>query len=406
MVDKISFRNYKIFKEKQSIELKPITVIIGKNNSGKSAIAKLPTLLEGALNSNLPDALSITNGNIQLGAELRDLVYGKALRLIEFEIYANGNSDSPTALSVGIGITSNKAKQSAKIEYWKLNDEIDLHEKGDSNIYNDLITNQDFRCAFEGIVLSYYTNPSHESSGTVLRQNIDLHTDFIGPIRIMPNRDYRLGQQQTTDQSGIYGENTYINLITDAITTDKLLLNEVSKWYKTNFEGWEIKINQDKAPIYQIEIHRDGLKQNILDAGIGMSQVLPIITRAFQTCEKETLIIIEEPETHLHPGAHGNLAELFVDTLSQKNKKYLIETHSLNFVLRLRRLIAEKKISLEKLALYYVDFDEAKNYSILKSIEIDEFGGTTNWPSGVFNETLEETIGIRHAQLANPLYDN
>lgn len=56
-----------------------------------------------------------------------------------------------------------------------------------------------------------------------------------------------------------------------------------------------------------------------------------------------TLIVVEEPETHLHPAAHGDLAERFVDSfIEDSNKRYLIETHSQNFVLRLRRLIAEK----------------------------------------------------------------
>ena len=49
MINKISFKNYKLFKEKQTLELKPITILIGKNNSGKSAVLKLPTLIEGSL---------------------------------------------------------------------------------------------------------------------------------------------------------------------------------------------------------------------------------------------------------------------------------------------------------------------------------------------------------------------
>ena len=60
-----------------------------------------------------------------------------------------------------------------------------------------------------------------------------------------------------------------------------------------------------------------------------------------EKCNKETLIIIEEPETHLHPAAHANLGELVCDSVKNDPfKKYLIETHSLNFIMRLRRLIA------------------------------------------------------------------
>ncbi|MBK9565149.1 MAG: hypothetical protein IPO37_08205 [Saprospiraceae bacterium] len=66
-------------------------------------------------------------------------------------------------------------------------------------------------------------------------------------------------------------------------------------------------------------------------------------------------MVVEEPETHLHPAAHGDLAERFVDSfIEDSNKRYLIETHSQNFVLRLRRLIAEKKIKPFDIALYYI----------------------------------------------------
>lgn len=51
MVYRICFKNYKIFRQWQMLELRPITILIGKNNSGKSAVLKLMTVIEGALNT-------------------------------------------------------------------------------------------------------------------------------------------------------------------------------------------------------------------------------------------------------------------------------------------------------------------------------------------------------------------
>ena len=45
MFKSISFKNYKCFEEKQKLEIKPLTVLIGKNGSGKSAVARLPLLV-------------------------------------------------------------------------------------------------------------------------------------------------------------------------------------------------------------------------------------------------------------------------------------------------------------------------------------------------------------------------
>ena len=102
MMKEIAFKNYKIFKEKQILELKPITILIGKNNSGKSAVSKLPTLIEGTLNTKETEALNFINNGVELGGEFRDLVYGRATRMMEFELLAlNKDNNRNNKLSIG-----------------------------------------------------------------------------------------------------------------------------------------------------------------------------------------------------------------------------------------------------------------------------------------------------------------
>ena len=97
---------------------------------------------------------------------------------------------------------------------------------------------------------------------------------------------------------------------------------------------------------------------------------------------------------------HANLGELVCASVKNDPfKKYLIETHSLNFIMRLRRLIAEGRLEKEKVSLYYVDFEKEETASKLKKIEITPNGSVNDWPKGVFNETLEEAIAIRNSQL-------
>lgn len=85
-IKSISFENYKAFAEKQTMQLKPITILIGKNSSGKSSIAKLFPLLENSLSGLIDEPLLINNNGVELGAEFRDLVYGKDATPIKFEI--------------------------------------------------------------------------------------------------------------------------------------------------------------------------------------------------------------------------------------------------------------------------------------------------------------------------------
>ena len=234
-------------------------------------------------------------------------------------------------------------------------------------------------------------------------ENLNLNIDYLGAIRVEPESDYIFSYQKLRN-IGIRGQNAYPILIVDYMEDNEHLIKKVSDWYKVNFENWELKVIETKSVTetkYELAISNSFLNSiNIKQTGQGIHQVLPLIVRSFMDEIEPTLIIIEEPETHLHPAAHGNLAQRLVDSyLDNPHKNYLIETHSQNFVLRLRRLVAEGFLKVEDLGIYYVNFDDEINESKLELIEVDEFGRVKFWPEGVFSETLDETVAIRTAQI-------
>ena len=57
------------------------------------------------------------------------------------------------------------------------------------------------------------------------------------------------------------------------------------------------------------------------------------------------------------------------------------------------------EVKPEDIAIYYVDFDERRNESSLKEIEVDNGGGVKWWPEGIFSETAQETRAIYNAQI-------
>lgn len=103
----------------------------------------------------------------------------------------------------------------------------------------------------------------------------------------------------------------------------------------------------------------------------------------------DSIIVVEQPELHLHPAAHEKIADLFVETAKLNNHRYIIETHSKNLLLEIRSLVADKKIPFDKddVIIYYVD-EEDEN-AILQEITIDENGNLSDWPEDVFNESYE-----------------
>lgn len=399
MINKISFKNYKLFKEKQTLELRPITILIGKNNSGKSAVLKLPTLIEGSLSGDFSQPFKKENEGVKITNEYRDIVYGRWRSGLELEVFQKKLlSEEIDFLRTELYIDDNEPI----IDSWNCNDIFDLlMTEGDN--YQNKKTNKVHKTYFQGINLKSIeiVNELPQLASLDL-PSFKIITDFIGAIR----QESKLNYQYSSiipEKSAIDGSNLYQFLIEDYLSTDKKYFNQVSNWIKDKFEGWELKIEVDgykKEIPAIIELEKGNLKINISQTGMGISQVLPLIIRAIKPCKEETLIIIEEPESHLHPYAHAQVAQLFFESLeTDPNKKYLIETHSQNFVLRMRRLVAEGKLKPEDLAIYYVDFDEDKNESILERIYLDELGKVSFWPEGIFAETLKETIGIRTAQI-------
>lgn len=367
MVNRISFKNYKLFKEKQTLDLKPITILIGKNNTGKSAVVKLPILIANGLNG-LPTNWVFKIGDakedsIELGTEFKDLVYNRNEKsYIEFEI-ANAENCIKIAYN----------KEDGVLEYELNGKQLEINSN------------------FIGFLLDGFKIP-----------NLTFNIDYIGAIRTEPFSDYVYSNEKFTTV-GIRGQNAYPVLI-DSYLNDGELSEQVSKWYESNFENWKLKVIKTKSVTdikYEITISNTILNSiNIKHTGQGIHQLLPLIVRSYMKVTEPTVIIIEEPETHLHPAAHGNLAERFANSyLEDKNKNYVIETHSQNFVLRLRRLVAEGILKPEELAIYYVDFIEEKNESILQKITVDISGGVDSWPDGIFSETSIETRAIYNAQI-------
>jgi predicted ATPase len=400
MIDSIQLKNYKSFKENQILELKPITILIGKNSSGKSALAKLPTLIENSLSEDLEVPLLPINNDVELGTEFRDLVFGKEIGSLEFKL-KSGNNTLTVEIASGL-----KETDLPRIRKWILNDELELTYDDVRKSYLKAGTQEYYKCIFLGFNLELSISDKEnqnniEDNISLSAKGINLITNYIGPFRATPNRTYSSLHNYRSPKIGNMGENAYQILISDYLYNNSTLLNKVSNWYEANFDGWNIEINTQAKPDYKVELSRKNpaFNINLRDVGQGMSQALPLVVSAFIEHKTDILTIIEQPELHLHPGAHGSLAELFVESSKVKTNRFLIETHSQNFVLRIRRLIAEGKFDKDKLALYSVEYDSDTNVSLLKKIEVSELGEVDYWPENVFSETLDETTAIRTAQL-------
>jgi predicted ATPase len=222
--------------------------------------------------------------------------------------------------------------------------------------------------------------------------------NYLGPFRAPPKRTYVHKSSQLTN-IGHQGEAApHILGMTSLADTKKALV--VGNWFAKNLGGWKLEVStthQDGFAIILISPTDSNVKINLMDVGLGINQVLPLVVRGLLGPKNSNGIdIIEQPELHLHPAAHGSLAELLVNTAKHENSRFIIETHSENFILRIRRLIAEGQLDCQHVIIYWVNNDDTG--TTLKPISIDNEGEVDYWPKSVFTEDYQELIAIRKAQ--------
>ena len=92
---------------------------------------------------------------------------------------------------------------------------------------------------------------------------------------------------------------------------------------------------------------------NLIDAGYGMSQILPILVRVLMT--RYHTFLMQQPEVHLYPRAQAALTSLFIELTKQRNNNFIIETHSDYMIDRARIEIMKGKIKPEDVSLIYLE---------------------------------------------------
>jgi hypothetical protein len=217
---------------------------------------------------------------------------------------------------------------------------------------------------------------------------------YLGPLRRKPERDYVWNKSKPGDL-GIEGNGVINALFASALLRNKdqngetPLIEEVSTWLKRMGVADKLEVKQlGHSTRYEIVVHKDGVEANLRDVGIGVSQVLPVLTLAFFAPAGST-ILLEEPEIHLHPLAQAVLAELFVETSQKRHVQFIVETHSEHLFRRMQTLVAKQKLSINDCRMYFVEREGAD--AVLNSLELDEYGRVSHWPEKFFGDVLGET---------------
>ncbi len=129
------------------------------------------------------------------------------------------------------------------------------------------------------------------------------------------------------------------------------------------------------------------------DFGFGVSQCLPIFVQG-ALLRPEQLLMVEQPEAQLHPSAQLELGTFFAELLNERKVMSLIETHSSQLILRLRRLVANGTVQPNDVSLAYVYVKDGmpriENLDILPNGNLQE-----GLPMEFFGADLKEAMDLR-----------
>lgn len=219
---------------------------------------------------------------------------------------------------------------------------------------------------------------------------------YIGPSRASGKRFDRI-QELSVDRLDASGDNTamYVYSLSAA---ERQSFNDLL----ARACGHVIQVEESGPGHVSIKVGRQGQThfENIADVGFGFSQLIPVIAQLHAVRERSkdrsgigggnVIFAVEQPELHLHPAMQANLADLFVAAVSRTSgndisTSILVETHSETLVSQLGVLIAEKQISKEDVAVYFVEKNDEDGRSHLSERKFSDDGIINDWPIGFFS---------------------
>jgi len=369
MIDSITLRNFKCF-ELQTVALKPLTLLAGLNSSGKSTIIQSLLLLrQSYLDNMLPNIGLALNGKLTQLGTAKDALFEEA-----------------DVDEIGFAVTDRPAGSL----------DIRLEYRDDSDLL-----------ALAGIDA---TDTFWKAS--LFSDNFQyLRAERIGPRTSFGMSDYDVRHHHQIGPSGefaahflsVFGASQVeLQGIRHPSATATTLQAQVEAWMTEVSPGVRLTVNR-RAEMdlmtfgvsYLLGHQVSSAEYRPTNVGFGVSYVLPIIV-AVLSAKPGSLILIENPEAHLHPKGQVKMGELLCSAAAC-GVQVLLETHSDHVLNGIRLAIQSGKAAPNDVGLYHCKWEPAGKSPSMKMLTVDSEGRLSEWPDGFFDEmerSLDRLLGV------------
>jgi predicted ATPase len=470
VITELGLEGFRSFRDKQIADLAPLTFVYGPNSAGKSSIIKSLLLLQQSIQLGFNQFPLMTGPIVDLGS-VWDTVHGHkpgskmAIEIqviptpesrvfrrvsLEFGYSIEGHQDDEIRLNIDSRIADQVhlrlRRCGSDLQYWaleenSLRDYSTLSQHMGLERANSLFEIEPIQgvpvFSTDGLLPGSVVG--HAESGTIQlkdatgltsndllwnRLAADLVQQFrsemstisyLGPLRKPWSReeDISVGNH---GKVGPVGEHSLgllkarpellarVNKSLDNVLECGYRLHLNTAQYAFGGQSSRIRTSPRVEPVLEHLI--SGVFISPVDAGFGLSQLLPIVVEMH--LRERSLILIEQPELHLHPRLQARVGQLLRDAVTGQNQnRFLIETHSEHLILRIRRLIRQGLLDPKLVRILYVNNQESEiadpltRSQMISSLEsniitlrLDDRGDFIDpWPNGFFDERLEELPG-------------
>lgn len=386
MIREVHLTNFKCFQQER-IPLNNLTVLSGGNGVGKSSVIQSLLLLRqtGDQARLLAGGIGRANGGHP----------GLSVKLNDEYRLSLGNSATLTNADIESSI-------------------IDLGVSGGGD---DVIL-----CSFEASTTKPTTSIACVRAPENLLELVNAFSIFqqefhyliaerVGPRDLQPMAD------QPFITTGYAGEFTAFAIsqaeAEGRIAAETLCIEAESKLFRVQLEAWMGRLVPG-AQIFttphpdlnrvQMAIGRRGATAKALppaNTGFGISYALPIVVSGLLAVPG-SMLIVENPEAHLHPSAQTAIG-IFLASVASAGVQVLVETHSENVLNGVRLAALRDMIPHGNASFLFLSLGEGPGQPILHPIEMDRAAELTSWPPGFFDQQgadLAEMMKARRARAA------
>lgn len=393
MLTKIELQNFKCFQEKTVFPLGQLTLLTGLNGRGKSSLLQSLLLMRQSIEYDERTRKLILNGNcLNLGTfdEIRNTGTSRE-KPIYFNYFYDNTTDEITTTQGSINYSFVEDKNDDLVVALT---KVEIKE----NFYSPLEKHKNSNTSHK--IVNY--NPTILQSSTTRVKFSAIH--YISADRIGPQDFYLRSTLSKFPNVGLKGEQT-VNLLhrmKDELINEQLCLGDnaqtliiqTQEWLNKIFDGAKVEVSGSQTNVLELMLNSSLSKDRFrpVNIGFGYHCILPIIVSGLIAKEGE-ILIVENPEAHLHPKAQSELAK-FLAKVSSCGIQILIESHSDHILNGLRIAVLDNILSHEDLSILF--FSHKIGQSLVQ-IPIDSDGKIEEWPDGFFDQIdkdFERLFGI------------